>query len=163
MILMTLINELCRKKNSQGKNFSIETIDKILVNIRNYGSVFVSIKWVQWAQVDSVRKLDVTYSSCDCIFPRRLLFIISKFPKNKTSNTQRNIQITQTLDFFNSILSMSRLCIWLISAVLKLKKKLLIIVLITYIWSWICRLNQRSARSASDNVIKMAYFRQKMQ
>lgn len=46
MMLMTLINGLRREKNSREKNSSIGTIDKILVNIRNYGSVFVSIKWV---------------------------------------------------------------------------------------------------------------------
>lgn len=45
----------------------------------------------------------------------------------------------QTPGLFNNILSMPGPCTWLISAVLKLKKKLLIIALIMYIGGRICR------------------------
>lgn len=73
------------------------------------------------------------------VFSTSLFASVTRNLLKKSSEIYRNFQVVQTLSLFNSILSIPGPYTWLISAVLKLKKKLLIIALITYIGGRICR------------------------
>lgn len=137
---MTLINGL-RRENPERRATSEQSTrycrrPATMAKFSCRSSGFSGPKWIQWG------KLDVSY------FLVQLCFSTSSFAsatrcakkrKKKKTNTQRNFQVMQTPGPFNSILSIPGPCTRLISAALKLKKKLLIIALITYIGGRICR------------------------